>query len=93
MSTAVQSTGGDGPASAFPPELAEHVLRNAPALIACIDTELRFRYVNDTHRRWFGTDPAQLIWRRIRAPATKGIRRWRGLCSHTHRNRTYKDAK
>jgi len=50
MSTAVQSTGGDGPASAFPPELAEHVLRNAPALIACIDTELRFRYVNDTHR-------------------------------------------
>ncbi|MEY2169048.1 MULTISPECIES: sensor domain-containing protein [unclassified Rhodanobacter] len=65
MSTAVQSTGGDGPASAFPPELAEHVLRNAPALIACIDTELRFRYVNDTHRRWFGTDPAQLIGRRL----------------------------
>jgi diguanylate cyclase (GGDEF)-like protein/PAS domain S-box-containing protein len=65
MSTAVQSSDGERPASALSPELAGHVLRHAPALIACIDTELRFRYLNETHRHWFGVDPAQLVGRRI----------------------------
>ena len=65
MSTAVQSTDNDQPASAFPAELLEHVLQDAPALIAYIDGELCFRFVNETHRRWFGVDPAQLIGRRV----------------------------
>ncbi|HEX7731956.1 MAG TPA: EAL domain-containing protein [Rhodanobacter sp.] len=65
MSTAVPSTDGDRPASGFPPELAGHVLQNAPALIACIDSGLRFRYLNGTHRRWFGVDPAQLVGRHV----------------------------
>ncbi|GAB3790880.1 sensor domain-containing protein [Dyella agri] len=65
MSTAVQSTDGDRPAPAFLSELAGHVLQNAPALIAFIDSELCFRYLNETHRRWFGVDPAQLIGRRV----------------------------
>ncbi|WP_367846178.1 sensor domain-containing protein [Rhodanobacter geophilus] len=67
MSTAMQSSNSDGPVSAIPPELAlaGHVLQHAPALIAFVDTDLRFRFVNETHRRWFGVDPAQLIGRRV----------------------------
>ncbi|MEW9571527.1 EAL domain-containing protein [Rhodanobacter sp. Si-c] len=62
---AVQPTDGDRPASAFSPELAGLVLQDAPALIAFIDTGLCFRFVNETHRRWFGVAPAQLIGRRV----------------------------
>ncbi len=65
MTTAMQSTDGDESAPVFPPELAGHVLQNASVLIACIDSELRFRYVNETYRRWFGVDPAQLVGRRV----------------------------
>jgi len=65
VSTAVQSTDDDRPTPTFPPELAGHVLQNAPALIAFIDSALCFRFVNETHRRWFGVDPAQVIGRRV----------------------------
>ena len=65
MTRATQTTDGDPPASALSPELAEHVLQHAPALIASIDTELRFRFVNETHRRWFGIDPAHIVGKHL----------------------------
>jgi len=41
------------------------MLRAAPALLAYIDTERRFRYANETHRTWLGVDPQQLIGERV----------------------------
>ncbi len=37
------------------------VAHGAPVLLAYLDLEQRFRFVNDTHRRWLGVDPQQLI--------------------------------
>ncbi|MBQ4855101.1 EAL domain-containing protein [Rhodanobacter sp. B2A1Ga4] len=41
------------------------VAHGAPALLAYLDHEQRFRYANETHRRWLGIDPQQLIGRRL----------------------------
>jgi diguanylate cyclase (GGDEF)-like protein/PAS domain S-box-containing protein len=52
----------------FHPELsdwAQRVAHGAPVLLAYLDREQRFRFANDTHRRWLGIDPRQLIGRRL----------------------------
>ncbi|MFC5527711.1 EAL domain-containing protein [Rhodanobacter ginsengisoli] len=49
------------PASHWP----DKVLRDAPALLAYLDGEQRFRYANETHRRWLGIDPQGLIGLRL----------------------------
>ncbi len=36
---------------------------NVPALIAYIDAEQRFRFVNESYRTWFGLDPEAMIGR------------------------------
>lgn len=41
------------------------MLRGAPALLAYLDTEQRFRYANETHRRWLGLDPRAMIGERV----------------------------
>ena len=41
------------------------LLRGAPALLTYLDIEQRFRYVNDTHRRWLGIEPSSMIGRRL----------------------------
>jgi diguanylate cyclase (GGDEF)-like protein/PAS domain S-box-containing protein len=41
------------------------VAHGAPVLLAYLDLEQRFRFVNDTHRRWLGVDPPQLIGQRL----------------------------
>lgn len=41
------------------------MLRGAPALLAYLDLDQRFRFANDTHRRWLGIDPQRLIGRRL----------------------------
>ncbi|RAX14683.1 GGDEF domain-containing protein, partial [Pseudarthrobacter sp. AG30] len=46
-------------------EWPAHVSRGAPALLAYLDLEQRFRFANDTHRRWLGIDPQRLIGRRL----------------------------
>ncbi|KZC15550.1 diguanylate cyclase [Rhodanobacter sp. FW510-R12] len=42
-----------------------HMLRGTPALLAYLDLDQRFRFANDTHRRWLGIDPQRLIGRRL----------------------------
>ncbi|MEY2158163.1 MULTISPECIES: sensor domain-containing protein [unclassified Rhodanobacter] len=41
------------------------MLRGTPALLAYLDLDQRFRFANDTHRRWLGIDPQRLIGRRL----------------------------
>jgi diguanylate cyclase (GGDEF)-like protein/PAS domain S-box-containing protein len=41
------------------------VARGTPALLAYLDLEQRFRYANETHRRWLGVDPQQLLGQRL----------------------------
>ena len=41
------------------------VAHGAPVLLAYLDLEQRFRFVNDTHRRWLGVDPPPLIGQRL----------------------------
>ncbi len=41
------------------------VAHGTPALLAYLDLEQRFRFVNDTHRRWLGLDPQQLLGQRL----------------------------
>lgn len=47
----------------------EEQLRNVtdavPALIAQVDRNLRYRFVNATYRHWFGLDPEKIIGRRV----------------------------
>ena len=47
------------------PEWSEKMLRGAPALLAYLDHEQRFRYANETHRRWLGLDPERLQGRQL----------------------------
>lgn len=37
------------------------LLHGAPVLLTYLDRDQRFRYVNDTHRRWLGLEPSTLI--------------------------------
>ena len=37
-----------------------------PALIALLDTDLRYRYCNSAYRDWFGLEPESLIGRPFR---------------------------
>ena len=46
-------------------EWAAKILRGAPALLAYLDKEQRFRYANETHRTWLGIDPQELIGRTV----------------------------
>ena len=51
-----------------PPNAADwpaRVLHGAPALLTYLDSEQRFSYVNDTHRRWLGIEPSTMIGRRL----------------------------
>ena len=41
------------------------VVHGTPALLAYLDLDQRFRFVNDTHRRWLGVDPQQLLGQRL----------------------------
>jgi diguanylate cyclase (GGDEF)-like protein/PAS domain S-box-containing protein len=41
------------------------VVHGAPVLLAYLDDEQRFRYINDTHRRWLGIEPSTIIGRRL----------------------------
>jgi diguanylate cyclase (GGDEF)-like protein/PAS domain S-box-containing protein len=41
------------------------ILCGAPALLAYLDGEQRFRYANETHRSWLGLDPQSLLGRRL----------------------------
>ncbi|TAL83660.1 MAG: GGDEF and EAL domain-containing protein [Rhodanobacter sp.] len=43
----------------------ERMLDGMPALLAYIDREQRFVYVNETHRSWLGLDPHRLLGRRV----------------------------
>jgi diguanylate cyclase (GGDEF)-like protein/PAS domain S-box-containing protein len=47
------------------PDWPERMLRGAPALLAYLDCDQRFRYANETHRHWLGIDPQWLIGRRL----------------------------
>ncbi|WP_426701352.1 sensor domain-containing protein [Rhodanobacter sp. Col0626] len=47
------------------PDWSARMLRGAPALLAYLDREQRFRYANETHRSWLGIDPQWLIGRRL----------------------------
>lgn len=65
MSTAAQTTDGDRPADPPVQDLPAHILGLAPALIAYIDAGQRFRYANETHRRWLGVEPEQIVGRHV----------------------------
>jgi diguanylate cyclase (GGDEF)-like protein/PAS domain S-box-containing protein len=65
MSTATPPGNGNPPAPPSPQELAERILHGAPALIAYVDADERFRFVNETHRQWFGAAPEQIVGRRV----------------------------
>lgn len=39
---------------------------NLPVLIGLVDHEERVEFANETHRRWFGSDPQQLVGRSLR---------------------------
>ncbi|MGP1664934.1 MAG: PAS domain S-box protein, partial [Rhodanobacter sp.] len=41
------------------------ILGSAPVLLAYLDHERRFRYVNEAHRRWLGIDPQTLLGQRL----------------------------
>ncbi|MEO6799826.1 MAG: EAL domain-containing protein [Rhodanobacter sp.] len=41
------------------------LLHGAPVLLTYLDREQRFRYVNDTHRRWLGIEPSAMIGQRL----------------------------
>ncbi|HEY8683468.1 MAG TPA: EAL domain-containing protein [Rhodanobacter sp.] len=41
------------------------IVSGAPALLAYLDDEQRFRYANDTHRTWLGIDPQRLLGQRL----------------------------
>jgi diguanylate cyclase (GGDEF)-like protein/PAS domain S-box-containing protein len=43
----------------------QRLWHGAPVLLTWLDLEQRFGYVNDTHRRWLGIDPAQMIGKRL----------------------------
>ncbi|HET8870036.1 MAG TPA: diguanylate cyclase [Aquabacterium sp.] len=50
-------------------ESREHlsaIANNLPALVADVDTGLRYRYANKTYRDWFGIEPATLIGQQMR---------------------------
>ncbi|MHB1058590.1 MAG: sensor domain-containing protein [Rhodanobacter sp.] len=47
------------------PDWSVRVSRGAPALLAYLDREQRFRYANDAHRSWLGLDPQWLIGKRL----------------------------
>jgi diguanylate cyclase (GGDEF)-like protein/PAS domain S-box-containing protein len=38
----------------------------APGLISYLDVELRYRFVNDSHRKWYGKTPEELIGLHVR---------------------------
>jgi diguanylate cyclase len=38
---------------------------NVPALIAYVDTDLRYRFANERYREWFGVKPADMIGRTV----------------------------
>ncbi|MEO7052973.1 MAG: EAL domain-containing protein [Rhodanobacter sp.] len=51
-----------------PPDAADwsvRVLHGAPVLLTYLDHEQRFTYVNETHRRWLGIEPATMIGRSL----------------------------
>jgi diguanylate cyclase (GGDEF)-like protein/PAS domain S-box-containing protein len=52
-------------ASPDEPHWPERMLHGMPALLAYIDREQRFVYVNETHRSWLGLDPQRLLGRRV----------------------------
>ncbi|MGS1014585.1 sensor domain-containing protein [Rhodanobacter sp. UC4448_H15] len=43
----------------------QRLWHGAPVLLTWLDLDQRFGHVNDTHRRWLGVDPAQLIGKRL----------------------------
>ena len=47
------------------PDWPARLLHGAPALLAYLDLQQRFRYVNETHRRWLGLDPQRMIGKRL----------------------------
>ncbi len=44
---------------------AARLLHGAPVLLTYLDSEQRFRYVNETHRSWLGIEPSAMIGRRL----------------------------
>ncbi|TBR36100.1 MULTISPECIES: sensor domain-containing protein [Dyella] len=48
-----------------PRDWASHVIHGAPALIAYIDRDQRFRFVNLAHQAWLGVLPEDLVGRRV----------------------------
>jgi len=65
MSTAAHPTDGDHSAILLMQDLAGHVLHGMPALIMYIDAGQRFRFANETLRRWFDIAPEKAIGRRV----------------------------
>jgi diguanylate cyclase (GGDEF)-like protein/PAS domain S-box-containing protein len=47
------------------PDWPVRMLEGAPALLAYLDSEQRFRYVNKNHRRWLGIEPQALLGQRV----------------------------
>ncbi|OOG61883.1 GGDEF domain-containing protein [Rhodanobacter sp. B04] len=47
------------------PDWPARILRGAPVLLAYLDADQRFRYVNETHRSWLGIDPQAMLGRRL----------------------------
>jgi diguanylate cyclase (GGDEF)-like protein/PAS domain S-box-containing protein len=43
----------------------QRLWHGAPVLLTWLDLDQRFGHVNDTHRRWLGIDPAQMIGKRL----------------------------
>ncbi|MET0321852.1 MAG: diguanylate cyclase [Duganella sp.] len=88
LSLASVRHGGENYATAFLHDVTERVLYeqqiaasarrlrmvadNLPVLIAYLDQECRFQFVNATFEHWFGADPAWLIGR----PLVDGIGAW-----------------
>ncbi len=38
---------------------------NVPALIAYVDTDLRYRFANERYREWFGVKPAEMVGKTV----------------------------
>ncbi len=53
--------------STLPDELhwPARLWHGAPVLLTYLDSEQRFSYVNDTHRRWLGIEPSAMIGRHL----------------------------
>jgi len=47
------------------PDWPERILRGTPVLLSYLDSELRFRYANETHRTWLNLHPERLLGRRV----------------------------